>query len=110
MATTPAATPKEDELTIHEAERASGPSGAVEWGAELDEAAAVERRKKGLDIVVRGESRKRNRAKAMKIETAVGTPIADDPPHPRGGPLALPHFHQASRNPDGHSFYETGGV
>ena len=110
METTPPPPPKEEEPTIHEAERASGPSGAVEWGSELGETAAVERRKKGLDIVVRGENRKRNRARARQIETAVGTPITEDAAHARAGPLALPHFHQTSRDPDGHTFYETAGV
>jgi hypothetical protein len=44
----------------------------VEYGAQLDEAAAVARRKRGLDIVVRGEDTTPNRRLALKIETAVG--------------------------------------
>ena len=94
--------------TIHEAERASGPSGFVEWGDELTSNAAVERRKQGLDIVVRGGSEKANRNLAGEIEAAVGPRTDAQPPHTkRAGIGALPHFHQQSRSPDGHSFYET---
>jgi hypothetical protein len=92
--------------TVHEATLASGPSGAVEWGPELTDEETVHRRKKALDIVVRGSNAKANRAKARQLEDAVGTPITEHQPHPRTGPMALPHFHQVSRTPDGHSFYE----
>ena len=111
MATVPASVPPNpagDEPTIHEAERASGPSGAVEGGPALTVAEAVQRRKDGSDIVVRGPNQGKNRQRAQEIETAVGTPITHDVPHARAGPLALPHFHQVSRDPDGHSFYELG--
>lgn len=43
------------EPNIHEAELASGPSGAVLYGDELDFNAAVTVRKQGLDIVGKGE-------------------------------------------------------
>jgi hypothetical protein len=81
----------------------------VEWGPELTDEEAVQRRKKALDIVVRGSNSKANRAKARQIEQTVGTPITEHQPHARSGPLSLPHFHQVSRTPDGHSFYETKG-
>jgi len=84
------------------------PSGAVEWGPELTPAEAVQRRKAGLDVVVRGPNQGKNRLRAQEIETAVGTPITHDVPHAKAAPLALPHFHQVSRDPEGHSFYELG--
>src|SRR4051794_13298711 len=94
--------------TIHEAERAPGPSGAVEWREELTLQEAIERRRQGLDIVVRGSNQGQNRSKAREIEIGVGTPVTEDQPHAKAGPLALPHFHQVSRNPEGHTFYELG--
>jgi hypothetical protein len=97
------------EPTIHAAELASGPDGAVEWGAELTFAEAVARRRQGLDIVVRGPDERQNRRKASAVETAVGTPILFERRHPRAGPFSLPHYHQASRSPAGHSFYEVRG-
>ena len=42
-----------------------------------------------------------------RIEALVGPPTRPQPPEPRAGPLALPHFHQQSRDPKGHLFYET---
>jgi hypothetical protein len=94
--------------TIHEAELASGPSGAVEYGPQIADAAAVDRRKQGLDIVVRGDDTVANRRLAYKIEAAVGPPSRPQFPHINSaGPLALPHFHQQSRSPGGHAFYET---
>lgn len=95
--------------TIHRAERASGPDGAVEWGEELTLEEAIQERKKGLDIVVRGPDPKSNRNKAREIETRVGAPVSEDAPHAKAGRMALPHFHQTSRVPDGHSFYEGCG-
>lgn len=100
--------PSSSEPAIHEAGPASGPSGAVEWGPELTPEEAIRRRKAGLDIVVRGPNQGKNRQRAREIETAVGVPITEDSPHARAGPLALPHFHQVSRDPQGHSFYELG--
>ena len=93
--------------TIHEAELASGPSGAVLYGPPIDEATAVERRRQGLDIVVRGNETAVNRSLARRIESQVGPPTLPQPPEPRAGPMALPHFHQQSRLPGGHAFYET---
>jgi hypothetical protein len=42
-------------------------------------------------------------------EQAAPTVPASRPqaPHKRAGPMALPHFHQQNRSPDGHTFYET---
>jgi hypothetical protein len=94
--------------TIHEAGLASGPSGAVEYGAEIDQAAAVVRRQAGEDVVVRGTDEDANRRLAYQIENAAGTASRPQFPHGRtAGPSALPHFHQSSRSPKGHTFYET---
>jgi hypothetical protein len=94
--------------TIHEAELASGPSGAVEYGAEIEEAAAIARRSRGEDIVVRGDDTSTNRSRAFKIEAQVGVPSKPQFPHAStAGPMALPHYHQKSRSPGGHTFYET---
>jgi hypothetical protein len=94
-------------VTVHEADLAAGPTGAVWYGAEIDVAIAVARRRAGLDVVVRGPDTAANRGMAYVIEAAVGPPSRPQPPEPRAGPLALPHFHQASRSPSGHRFYET---
>ncbi len=92
--------------TIHEATLASGPSGAVLKGPELDLAAAVVRRKNGEDVIVCGDDTDENRRQAQAIESAVGFWVRQDA-HERAGPDALPHFQQKSRSPPGHSFYET---
>ncbi len=93
--------------TIHEAELASGPSGAVLRGAELDFDSAVARRRGGMDIVVCGDDLAANRDLAAAIEAAVGPRTKPQKPHKKAGLFALPHFHQVSRSPDGHCFYET---
>jgi hypothetical protein len=94
--------------TIHEAELVSGPSGAIEYGDEIDEPTAVARRKNGQDIVVRGDDTRINRSLTYKIEAQVGPASKPQFPHTsRAGLMALPHFHQQSRSPMGHSFYET---
>jgi hypothetical protein len=95
--------------TIHEAERITGPEGIVEWGVEIDPTAAIERRKQGFDIVVLGASQKVTKGLAREIEAGVGPPSDPEPPHARAGKYALPHFHQESRDPAGHSFFETAG-
>ncbi len=105
--TGPKTEPGKQPPTIHEVELASGASGAVEYGGEIDVATAVDRRKSGQDIVVRGDETAKNRKLARDIETAVGPSTRPQPPEPRAGPMALPHFHQQSRDPEGHSFYET---
>jgi hypothetical protein len=80
----------------------------VEYGAQMDEPAAVARRRNGQDIVVRGNDTVTNRRLARQIESGVGPPSRPQFPHTQAaGPLALPHFHQQSRSPGGHSFYET---
>jgi hypothetical protein len=79
----------------------------VWYGAEIDRDAAIARRRAGLDVVVRGEDTDANRRLAGSIEAAVGPATRPQPPERRAGPLALPHFHQQSRDPTGHLFYET---
>jgi hypothetical protein len=94
--------------TIHEAALASGPSGAVEWGAELTLDQAVNRRRSGEDVVVRSDDEIASRRLAGAIELAVGLATKPQPPHTySAGPHALPHFHQRSRVPAGHTFYES---
>ena len=96
------------EPTIHEASLASGPSGAVEWGGTITFEEAVDRRKNALNIVVRGDDENANRRLAGKVEAAVGVATRPQPPHTySAGPHALPHFHQVSRTPKWHAFYET---
>src|SRR5215207_4536200 len=107
MATDPEPGSVEVRPTIHAAERASGPSGVVEWGEELSVADALQRRLQGLDIVVRGPDGKENRRLAREIEEAIG-PAVFDLPHARAGPHALPHYNQVTRSPGGHSFYDVG--
>src|SRR5262249_11175468 len=92
--------------TIHEAELASGPSGAVLRGAEIDFDAAVARRKTGADVVVCGNDIDANRSLARRIESAVG-PCRRSDPQQKAGPQALPHYQPDPRPPDGHTFYET---
>jgi hypothetical protein len=94
-------------VTIHEAHRVFDGSGVVEWGDELTPQEAADPRRQGKDIVVRGNDLEANRAQAKEIEALVGTPSRPQFPHASAGPRALPHFHQHSRSPEGHSFYET---
>ncbi len=101
-----AAIPRPHLPIIHEAERASGPSGSVLSGAVIDFGAAVARRQAGLDVVVCGEDVAANRRLAGAIEASVG-PCQRSDPHRRAGPLALPHFQQDVPPPEGHTFYET---
>jgi hypothetical protein len=93
--------------TVHEAELAPGASGVVLSGPEISFDDAVARRQAGLDVVVRGDDIDANRALAAAIEAAVGLRTGPQKPHTRAGPHALPHFHQVSRVPQGHCFYET---
>jgi hypothetical protein len=58
-------------------------------------------------VVVCGDDPDPNRRLAFPIEAAVGPPSRPQIPHKNAGPAALPHFHQKSRRPDGHCFYET---
>jgi hypothetical protein len=92
--------------SIHEAELASGPSGAVEYGSAIEFATAVVRRQAGDNVVVRGNDVDANRRLAGQIESAVG-PCRRGDPHSSAGPHALPHYQPQSRPPDGHTFYET---
>src|SRR5438132_211846 len=88
--------------TIHEAERESGPSGAILFGAEIAVEEAVARRQKGLDVVVRGNDTDANRKHAESIERRVGPTPLRQAPHRRAGPLALPHYQQEDQPPEGH--------
>jgi hypothetical protein len=93
---------------VHEAALASGPSGAVIKGAEIDLTTAIARRQAGSDVVVCGENLIANRKLAYTIEAAVGPPTKAQTPHKRtAGPAALPHFQQRRQPPGGHTFYET---
>ena len=106
-ATNPAEEPVPPPPTLHEAEMAAGPSGAVLWGIEITLEEAIERRKSGLDIVVRGSDQIANRRAAQAVESGIGEWTGPHFPHRRhAGPRALPHFHQRTRSPGGHSFYE----
>src|SRR5207249_8501382 len=76
--------------TIHEATLASGPSGAVLKGPEIDLTSAITHRKAGLDIVVCGDDPKSNKNLARQIEAAVG-PYERQRPHDQAaGPNSLP--------------------
>lgn len=108
QANTGASAPAAPTSTIHEAELVPGPSGGVQYGIEIDFDSAVARRRAGMDVIVRGGDGDANRRLAYSIEAAVGPPSRPQPPERRAGPLALPHFHQNSRDPKGPLFYETG--
>jgi hypothetical protein len=86
----PAAPPPRPAPTVHEAELAPGPSGAVWYGAEIDRDVAVARRRVGLDVVVRGEDTDANRRLAGSIEAAVGPATRPQPPERHAGPSAEP--------------------
>lgn len=96
--------------TIHEAEPGSGPSGIIIRGNEIDLATAIARRQSGQDVVVCGNDLRANRTLARLIEQGVGPPTRPQEPHKKAGPFALPHFHQESRDPAGHTFYETDNL
>jgi hypothetical protein len=98
--------PSEAAPTIYEAERASGPSGAVLYGSEISFDVALTLRKSEKDVVVRGEDYREIRRLANKIESAVG-PAERQNPHTRAGSLVLPHYQQINKPPEGHTFYET---
>ena len=92
---------------VYEAELASGASGAVVRGIEIDFDAAVVRRRAGGNVVVCGDDLDANRGLARRIEAAVG-PYVRNVPHRRyAGPRALPHFQQRDPDHEGHAFYET---
>src|SRR5215831_9817429 len=84
--------------TIHEATLASGPSGAVIRGAEIDRGTAIARRMAGDNVVICGTDLAANRELARGIEAAVG-PYKRQMPHRRhAGGHALPHFQQQDPN------------
>ena len=83
-------------------------SGWVDVGKVLTIEEAATRRTIGLDVVVCGDDHMTNRRLATKIEGMVGPVSRAQPPHKgSAGPHALPHYHQDSRVPRGHTFYET---
>src|SRR5262249_14374233 len=84
-----------------------GANGSVRKGPEIDEAAAIARRKAGLDIVVCGSAVGANRRLAGEIEQAAHGAYKRCPPHAAPGQHALPHCQPDPRPPDGHTFYET---
>jgi hypothetical protein len=92
---------------IHEAELASGASGAVNRGAEIEFAVAVAQRQKGQNVVVCGDNLNANRSIAERIEAAVGPYVRSAPHKQYAGPRALPHFQQQDPDREGHTFYET---
>jgi hypothetical protein len=94
-------------VTIHEAELASGASGGVIRGAEIDFDAAVRRRRAGQNVVVCGDELKANRRQAELIEAAVGPYLRSAPHKQSAGPRALPHFQQQDESHEGLTFYET---
>jgi len=99
--------PPAEPAKIFEAELASGPSGAVLRGVEIDMTGAIARRQAGENIVVCGGSLRANRQLAQSVESAIG-PYERQVPHDElAGPLALPHFQQGDRAFRGHAFYET---
>ncbi len=120
MSTDPSATPPKAEPvasappplqpappTIHEALLASGSSGAVVRGTEIDLTVAITRRRAGLNVVVCGDDHKANSDLAQQIEAAVG-PYTRGTPHRKfAGPRAMPHFQQQAQTHVGHTFYET---
>src|SRR5262245_61614659 len=108
MESTPsaAAPPPPEPPKIHEATLASGPSGAVLKGAEIDLLTAIARRQAGLNVVVCGDDHRANRHVAQVVEAAVG-PYVLQRFHPTAGPAAMPHYQQKQPPPEGHCFYET---
>lgn len=93
--------------TIHEASLASGASGVVVRGIEIDFNAATALRRAGKNVVICGDDLGANRGLARKIEAAVGPAIRGAPHRRSAGPRALPHFQQHDRAHEGHTFYET---
>src|SRR5437764_8689901 len=102
-----AAPPAPPPVTIHEAELASGASGGVIGGVEIDFGTAVARRRAGKNVVVCGDDLKANRRQAEQVEAAVGPYLRSAPHKQLAGPRALPHFQQQDEKHEGHTFYET---
>ena len=87
-----------------------GSLGTVIKGEKLSMEEAIERRKRGEDVVVCGKDLRANRHLARGIEgEAVGdiAQVKICPPHANAGPSALPHCQPLDRPPEGHTFYET---
>ncbi len=92
-------------VLIYEAERITGPDGAVERGdAPIADDDAISRLKGGGDIVVCSSVRQANRNKARELTEAAFADFEEDQPYQ--GRMALPHFHPASRHLEVHAFFE----
>ena len=97
---------------IFAADAPANVNGAVFWhGCELTVEAAINLRRSGQNIVVRGNDKMTNRRIAEQIEAGVGQYTTDKPHKTSAGQGALPHCHQVpdaagNRVPAGHSFYE----
>jgi hypothetical protein len=81
-------------------------TGTVQRGAKLTTAEAVARRNQGYDVVVCGLNSAQNYWEARAIESAVGPAMHEVAHFRTAGPRALNHYHQKSRSPTGHTFYE----
>lgn len=83
-------------------------SGWVDVGRVLTIEEAARRRAAGFDVVVCGDDHMANKRLATKVEGMVGPVSRAQLPHKgSAGPYALPHYHQSTRVPRGHTFYET---
>src|SRR5262249_7852296 len=100
--------------------RPIGPAGAgagrpdADWGAAVGSGPAALTRRVTKDRIRAGHVATSWTARRIihphgLIWRRVCRPPSDpQPPHTySAGPHALPHFHQESRSPDGHCFYET---
>jgi hypothetical protein len=93
--------------TFHKATLATDGTGRLFKGAALTHADAILERQAGRDVVVCGAVEWQNARWARSIEAAVGPCLQCSPHTRKAGPQALPHFHQVTRNPGGHCFFET---
>ena len=82
-------------------------SGWVDVGRLLTFSEAVLHRLAGGSVVVCGDDHKTNKDLGWSVESGVGPASRVQLPHKgSAGPHALPHYHQLSRVPRGHTFYE----
>lgn len=99
------------EPTIYEAVRGGeGTGGRVYRVRIIGQAEAEALRQAGSDVVVCGPQVGPNRNLARQIETNANGSCLRCDPHVNEGPYALPHYHPATRNPAGHTFYETDNL
>jgi hypothetical protein len=88
-------------------EASFGSQGAVVKGTQITQQQAEDLRKRGKDVVVCGSDHKANVTLAKQIEINANGTAKLCGPHSNAGPKSLPHCHPNSRNPAGHTFYET---